>query len=232
MACDLSDMLIATNLSNGKIRVELIGSTMFDIYEWTFSDGSKAYGNPINIDCNQKSNGSVTLDVWNLNPGVPAGKQRICHGSILYYCNCGVKKEKKDKHIWTNAGGSGKEITIEAAIWVKDGEIGCKSKHFAKNFLGIWVPLNLIFNTTGVCANLAGSFTKEVSQGNCIIVNVPFNEKCMSVGSPNGSWQNIITQTGKNFIDPGKLSSGHRLRLKTGGTFFGFGVDKPRLVLN
>jgi len=54
----------------------------------------------------------------------------------------------------------------------------------------------------------------------------------MSVGSPNGSWQNIITQTGKNFIDPGKLSSGHRLRLKTGGTFFGFGVDKPRLVLN
>jgi len=44
-------------------------------------------------------------------------------------------------------------------------------------------------------------------------------------------WQNIISSPGKNFMNPGQLSSGHRMRLSSGGTFFGFGVDRPRLIL-
>lgn len=137
---------------------------------------------------------------------------------------------KKKIEEWSNAGGSGKKIRIEAVIWVKDGEIGCRSKHFGKGWVG-WVPLNYIYNTTGIFANITGSFKREVSPGNCIIVNQPFNEK-QHPGGNNASWQNIIPQPGKNFVDPGKLSSGHRIRLKTGGTFFGFGEDRPRLVLD
>ncbi len=118
-----------------------------------------------------------------------------------------------------------------ATIWVKDGEIGCRSKHFGKNFLGIWVRMNLIFNTTGLFANIEGDFKKEVSLGNCIIINQPFNEK-KHPGGDNASWQNIISKPGINFIDSGKLSSGHKMRLKAGGNFFGFGVDRPRIVLD
>lgn len=59
----------------------------------------------------------------------------------------------------------------------------------------------------------------------------PFDEK-QHPGGNNASWQNIISQPGINFVDLGQLSSGHRLRLKSGGTFFGFGVDRPRVILN
>jgi hypothetical protein len=189
LACDFSEDLRVTNLSGGKIRVELPYQG-YDIYEWTFSDGSKASGNPLIIDCNQKSSGTVTLDVWVLDPTVPTGKRRICRGTVAFFCNCGEKKEKKRTLEWPNAGGSGKKIKIEAIIWVKDGEIGCRSKHWGKNIFGIWVPLNLIFNTTGVFANITGSFKREVTPGICIIVNQPFNEKQLPPGN-NATWQSI-----------------------------------------
>jgi len=86
-------------------------------------------------------------------------------------------------------------------------------------------------NGLGIFANISGSFKREVAPSNCITINQPFNEKQHPDGN-NATWQNIISQPGKNFVDPGKLSSGHRIRLKTGGTFFGFGVDRPRLILD
>ena len=55
-----------------------------------------------------------------------------------------------------------------------------------------------------------------------------------TVGS-RGDLHPFISHPGINYIDPGNLSSGHRLRMRQGnqplGTFFGFGVDAPRLVL-
>ena len=86
-------------------------------------------------------------------------------------------------------------------------------------------------NGLGIFANISGSFKREVAPSNCITINQPFNEKQHPDGN-NATWQNIISQPGKNFVDPGKLSSGHRIRLKTGGTFFGFRVDRLRLILD
>lgn len=223
-----------TNLSNNTIRVELLYN-MFYMYEWTFADGSIAVGNPIIIDCSQKTSGTVRLTVWMYDPSVPSGRIAVCDGWIDFLCDCGIKKSKFAREQWTNAGGSGKEIRIDATIWVQNGEIGCRSRHYGKNIFGMWVPLNLIYHTSGIYANIVGTFKREVTPGNCIVVNQPFNEK-QHPGGPNASWQNIIPQPGINFIDPGNLSSGHRLRMRQGGqplgTFFGFGVDKPRLVLD
>jgi hypothetical protein len=226
LACLIdSNAIRVTVLNNGQMRIELINGN-WDTYTWTFSNNAQTFtGNPIIVPC--VGFGRVFLSVYKKD-----GPVYYCQGSKSYVCNCGVKKEKNQTFDWTNAGGSGKRIRIDATIWVKDGEIGCRSKHFGRNIIGIWVPLNLIYNTTGVCANITGSFVREVSLGNCTTINVPFNEKCLPNGASNGSVENKISQPGKNFVDPGKLSSGHRIRLKTGGTFFGFGVDRPRLVLD
>lgn len=224
--CDFSTSFVKTTQSNGDIKFQLNLSFTPPIVEWRFSDGTILTGNPVTRPCT--SSGTVTVILRNSDGYIICVSTNI----MSYECNnCGVKKSKDGQETWTNAGGSGKRIRIDATIWVKDGEIGCRSKHFGRNIVGIWVPLNLIFNTTGVFANIQGSFKREVTQGNCIVVNQPFNEKQLPPGN-NATWQNIISQPGKNFVDPGKLSSGHRIRLKTGGTFFGFGVDRPRLILD
>lgn len=225
-----SNSIKITQLSNGQMRIEFPTGGGWDVYTWTFSNNTQTFtGNPITVPC--IGNGKVFLDIYR-NEGLP----HHCIGSKTFFCNCGEKKSKKRTEFFPNAGGSGKQIRIDAMIWVKDGEIGCNSKHYGKNIFGIWVPLNLIYNTSGVCAKITGSFVREVSLGNCMTINVPFNEKCLTNGAPNGSIENKISQLGKNFVDPGKLSSGHRLRLRKGnsplGTFFGLGVDRPRLVLD
>lgn len=232
--CGFSEQIVVTNLGNGQIRFELPQQSPQpnEFYLWYFSNGMQGANNSLIVDCKTLGgNGSVTLEAWVWDSSVPSGKRLRCRGTVQYFCSCGEKKEKPKREEWTNAGGSGKRIRIDAAIWVKDGEIGCRSRHFGKNFLGIWVPLNLIFNTTGIFANITGSFIREEASNNCVTIIQPFKEK-QHPGGNNASWQNIIPQPGKNFVDPGKLSSGHRIRLKTGGTFFGFGVDRPRLVLD
>ena len=232
-ACDFSNSIRVTTLNNNTIRFE-VGPRLFPgsiRYEWKFADGSIKTGNVITIDCGTQTSGVVEITAWVIDPSVPGGRWLRCTAKINFLCGCGEKKEKPKREEWSNAGGSGKRIRIDARIWVKDGEIGCRSRHFGRNFVGIWVPLNLIHNTIGVFANIQGSFVRENSPGNCIIINQPFNEKQLPPGN-NASWQNIISHPGKNFVDPGKLSSGHRIRLKTGGTFFGFGVDRPRLILD
>jgi len=226
-ACKLdTTKIVITNLNDGTVRLEYRG-TGAGPFTWTFNNVSPIVtytGNPVVVPC--AGSGQVCVqtpvDFW----------PYICVGCKTFKCNdnCGVKKEKMGSEEWTNAGGSGKRIKIEAIIWVKDGEIGCRSKHLGRGWVG-WVPLNRIYNTSGVFANITGSFKREVTPGNCIIVNQPFNEKQLPGGN-NASWQNIISQPGKNFMDSGNLSSGHRIRLKTGGTFFGFGVDRPRLILD
>jgi hypothetical protein len=219
----LPESISVTQLSSGQSRFEFITDETWDQYIWTFSNGSQYFGNPIIIPCN--GSGSISLSVYQGGYG--------CHGNTTYNCSatCGIKKSKEQQGEWPNAGGSGKRIRIDATIWVKDNEIGCRSKQFGRNIFGIWVPLNLIFNTTGVFANIEGSFQRQISVGNCTIINQPFNEKQLPSGT-NGSMENIISQPGINFMNAGQLSSGHRLRLQTGGTFFGFGVDRPRIILD
>jgi hypothetical protein len=123
-------------------------------------------------------------------------------------------------------GGSGKPIRIEAALWVKNNEVGCKSKHFGKGILG-WVQLNLIFNTNGVRIDIDGSY---LNGSNCTKKTVK-QENILSAGSSNGSIDLKIPDAGQNFADPGKLSSGHRIRILP-GDWFGIGYGTPRLVLN
>lgn len=227
-ACALdTTKIVITNLNDGTVRLEYRG-TGSGPFTWTFNNVEPIVtytGNPVVVPCVETGKVCVSTPV-NFWPFV-------CVGCKTFKCNdnCGLKKSKDGSETWTNAGGSGKRIRIDATIWVRDGEIGCRSRHFGRNFVGIWLPLNYLHNSTGIFANIQGSFKREISPGNCIIVNQPFNEK-QHPGGNNASWQNIIPQPGKNFVDPGKLSSGHKIRLKTGGTFFGFGVDRPRLVLD
>jgi hypothetical protein len=231
-ACALdTTKIVITNLNDGTVRLEYRG-TGSGPFTWTFNNVSPIVtytGNPVIVPCvgTGKVCVQTPIDFW----------PYICVGCKTFKCNdnCGVKRRREISGDWPNAGGSGKRIRIDATIWVEDGNIGCRSRHFGRNIVGIWVPLNLIYSSSGIFANIVGTFKREVTPGNCIIINQPFNET-QHPGGNNASWQNIISQPGINFIDPGNLSSGHRLRLRKGnnplGTFFGFGVDRPRVILN
>jgi hypothetical protein len=67
-------------------------------------------GNPVVVPCvgSGKVCVQTPIDFW----------PYICVGCKTFKCNgnCGVKKEKKETQDWTNAGGSGKKIRIEAII--------------------------------------------------------------------------------------------------------------------
>jgi hypothetical protein len=233
-ACDFSDALRKTDLGNGKIRIEL-PSNDYDIYEWTFEDGSKAFGNPLIIDCSQRTSGMVRLDVWLYDSTVPAGKRRICTGWMQYTCKCGERKSIEKRYQSLNAGGSGKAVRIEASLWVRAGQIGCRSNLYARGAFGIWYPMNWVHTTNGVCVDIQGSIKREQGSGinkECITVNIPLTTKCLQNGQSNASISQTLTQTGEIFHHAGQLNSGQRARLKTGGTWFGFGEDVPRLVLD
>ncbi len=222
LACDFSESLVATNLNNGKIRVELPGSTNYDIYEWTFSDGTKAFGNPLIIDCNQKPNGTVTLDVWVLDITVPSGKRRICRGSIQYFCNCGEKKSVARELINVV---NGETWRIQASMWVKSKEVGCEMSYKRKKF-GIWVPAN----NKGVRTDISGTYLRELANKSCLNVTAS-GFKSLGEGTFPTSISVKIPDIDKIFREPNKLTSGHRVNVK--GTWFGFGLNGvPRLILN
>ncbi|HMT53922.1 MAG TPA: hypothetical protein PKD16_14120 [Saprospiraceae bacterium] len=222
LACDFSDALVVTNLSGGKIRVEL-PSQIYDIYEWTFSDGSKASGNPLIIDCNQKSNGTVTLDVWALDTSVPAGKRRICRGTVAFFCNCGEKKSINKEIIRTV---NGQTWRIQASMWVKSKEVGCEMSYKKKGLFGIWLPAS----NKGVCTDLNGTYKRELANKSCIDVSGN-GIKCLGNGTFPTSISVKISDVDKIFREPSKLSSGHRVNVK--GTWFGFGINGvPRLILD
>lgn len=232
--CDFSDQLVVTQLDDGNIRIDFPHSTPYDIYEWTFEDGTKSFDYPMLIDCSEQPTGYVILEIWTLCPECPSGKRRICWARVKFECSCGEKKSKKDRWESNNAGGSGKAIRIDASIWVKTGEIGCRSNLFGKGIFGIWFPLNWVMNTNGVCVDIEGSIKREQGTGDdkeCIDVNIPLTTKCLQPGQSNGSIEQNLPQTGDIFCDPGNLSSGHRVR-KLPGTWCGFGIDVPRLVLD
>lgn len=219
LACDFSDALVVTNLSDGKIRAEL-PSKIYDIYEWTFSDGTQAFGNPLIIDCNQKSNGKVTLDVWVLDPNVPAGKRRICSGTVEYFCNCGEKKSIQNTIERTI---DGKKWRIEAQIWIKNGEIGCSAKASRKYF-GIWIKKQPERLGTGFVDSF---YKKEKSDKSCEDIWISQLRNNENVRNPEFVTR---TESDKIFNKPTSVKCEHWLTEK--GVTFGFGKSgTPLLIL-
>ena len=136
-----------------------------------------------------------------------------------------------------NAGGSSSNWKIDAALWLKSGEVGCESRHFKKNGVGIWINASFISNVNGACVDIRGNYLREeVLNGkkSCKTQNVPTpSSNCLGQGQSSGSVSLKISDNNNIFVDPGKLSSGHRLRVPGGPNWFGFGLNGvPRLVLN
>ena len=59
--CDFSDQLVVTQLPDGNVRIDFPHSKPYDIYEWTFEDGTKSFAIPqftkVFRDPNQLSSG-------------------------------------------------------------------------------------------------------------------------------------------------------------------------------
>ncbi len=223
-ACDHLKFLTVVTLDNGVVRLTV--NYIFSQYKWTFVDGSVLYGKTVTKKIT--TSGMVRITILK-EDGTP-----LCKFSF-WYDYCGEKKEKLNIYKNPNAGGSGKWVRIDALIWVKAGEIGCSSKLYSKNFLGIVFPLNYLHSTTGVCVDIIGNIKRETSDTlvqQCDVVTIPLTTECLQKNQSNGSVTLKLPQQGNIFREAGKLSSGHKARLKTGGTFFGFGVDVPRLVLD
>ncbi len=188
---------------------------------WEFSDGQTGAGGTVTKSFAPGSY-TATCKAFRKTNGTLA-----CQFTKNFVVNCGSEKTATGTITNSNWGGSGKNIKIDATIWVKNNEVGCKSRHFAKK-LGVWLPLNLVYNSQGACVDIDGSYR----HGNqCVTKNVT-QEKCLQSGQSNGSITLTVSDPGANFSAPGLLSSGHRLRF-TPGTWFGFGYGGPgRLVLN
>jgi len=220
--CDFSDLMIVTDLKNGKLRVELQLDQVFDIYEWTFEDGSKEYAYPLIIDCDERNSGYVELDVWMNCPQCPNGKRRVCRGTVFFECDCGEQRTRKDQLIRTVNGQTWK---IDASIWVKSGNVGCSMKYLRKRF-GIWMP----WTNKGVCTDINGTYKRENTDKSCS--DIWYTDiKCLG----NGTWPTSISvsknDVPKIYREPDELDSGHKVNVK--GDWFGFGVDGvPRLVLD
>jgi hypothetical protein len=157
--------------------------------------------------------------------GAENGVEVRCQWNVVVSLN-----PKEAKQIFLNGGGSGKDFRIDASIWVKTNEAGCKSKNFGKGLFGIFYPLNIIFNTQGVRLDIAGTVIQQNSSGVCNPFSVS-GSTALTPGSNNASIELTVPLSGKNGADLGKLSSSHTIR-KLPGTFFGFGITVPRLVLD
>ena len=216
------DYFTITKLSNNQFKFEdpSVPLTSYLKMRWTFSDGFvSAWGaNPLTRTIT--SNVTVTCEYWLKDP-----EQPHCFRSKPVTVKCGDPKEGNRTISSSNWGGSGKPIKIEATLWVKNNEVGCSSKNFGRKF-GIWVPLNLAFNTNGVRIDIDGTYLHDP---NCTKKTV--KQENILPGGNNSSIDLKIPDAGQNFADPGKLSSGHRIRILP-GDWFGIGYGTPRLVLN
>ncbi len=220
--CDFSEHMTVTKLNNGKLRIELDFPTSYDEYEWTFEDGSKSYDYPLIIDCAEMSSGFVELDVWMFCPECPTGHRRICRGRVEFECDCGEKKKVQRTLIQTV---NGQKWKIDASIWVKSGNVGCKMKYLRKFWVG-WLPA---YNQA-VCTDIKGTYKRENIDKSC--TDVSYNDiKCLGAGTFPTSISVSKSDKPNIFREPNKLDSGHKVKVK--GTWFGFGVGTtPRLVLD
>jgi hypothetical protein len=219
--CDFSENIITTDLNNGNLRIELDFSITYDIYEWTFPDGTVSYDYPLIIDCDEIDNGSITLNVFMFCAECPSGSRRICRGSVDFECDCGEKKIRKETLV---KKVNGQKWKIDAAIWVKSGEVGCRMKYLRKR-LFVWLPS---YNQ-GVCTDIEGTYNRESVESSCTDINIDMT-KCLGTGTFPTSISVQKSEIPNIFAEPNTLSSGHKVKVK--GTWFGFGVGStPRLAL-
>lgn len=221
LACSVENFAI-TRLSNNNFKFGPGFDPSNSPYytKWVFSDGTSQQGVTVTKVFN--SDGWVRCEAWRSSDHTKA-----CEFTKNVTLKCGEEKEANGTIANSNWGGSGKNIKIDATVWVKNNEIGCKSRHFAKKF-GIWWQLNLVYTSNGACVDINGSYL----HGQECVSKSKTQEKCLQNGESNGSITLTIPDSGPNFANPGMLSSGHRLRFSSGNWFgFGFG-GTPRLTLN
>ena len=238
LSCSIENFNI-TILSNCQVKVELPG---FDPskdpnhnIKWVFSDGTIGTTNPFTKS--NATSGTVTCQkIFKNYPGFNGEVACFLTKPFDLGC-CAEKKSISRQRIFTNAGGSGSDWRIDASLWVKNGEVGCESKHFKKNGIGVFVLSSLFANVNGACVDIQGNYLREqIVKGvkSCNVQNVPNpSGNCLKQGQWSGSVSLSIPDNNVIFADPGKLSSGHRLRVPGGAAWFGFGLNGvPRLVLN
>jgi hypothetical protein len=218
--CDHIKFTTVTFLDNGQIRFE--ANYPFDLYQWTFSDGSTATGKVVIKSFTQ--DGSVNLIVSVNDPTSPSGKRIICQVNIWFTIkSCGEKRTRNRELIRTI---NGQTWRIQASIWVRSGEVGCEMSYRKKGFLGRWWPAS----NRGVCTDLSGTYKRELANKSCIDVSANGIE-CLGNGTFPTSISVKIPDVDKIFREPNMLSSGHRLNVN--GTWFGFGLNGvPRLILD
>ena len=231
-ACSVENFVI-TILENNQVKVEYPGfNPVTDpnyTIKWVFSDGTTSTANPF-IKTNAGS-GSVTCTLIRKSDGTNA-----CSFTKSFILNCtGIKKRSERFQNFANAAESGDTWRMEAALWVKNGEVGCETKHYKKNFIGSWVLATYISNISGACVDMQGNYLREQVQNGskfCIKQNVD-SKYCLPYKASSGSINLNISDKNNIFVDPGKLSSSHTLLVKNGKYYIGFGINgNPRLVLN
>lgn len=222
--CDFSDDLVISQLTNGNIRIDFPYFELFDKYEWTYEGGGKIYGYPypLIIDCAEMNSGTVTLTLWDVCHECPTGWIRRCVATINFECHCG---EKRTKHDIITSKINGQTWKIEASIWVKSKQVGCRMKYLRKYWVG-WLPAN----NQAVQMDITGTYKRNSSTEYCSDVSYT-----ASRGLGGGTYPTSISLTKSDvediFREPDKLDSGHKIKVK--GTWFGFGVSpNPRLVLD
>lgn len=223
LACDIpSSSIIVTPLANGMVRLE-IASAGYDVYEWVFGNGFVAQGNPIMVNCQNLGSAAptVTLSLYMLSPGAPTGRILRCRGTATFQCGCGQWKRREQELVRTI---NGQTWRIRAAIWVEPGQAGCSMNYLRRRF-GIWMP----WTNRGVKTDLMGIYKRELPNRSCINVNA---NQMTALG--NGTFPTTIsaiqTDVPTVFRVPNLLNSGHVMNVQ--GTWWGFGITVPRLVLN
>ena len=211
-----TDNFTITNLTPNQIRFELPGynatTSPYNI-KWVFSDGSTSTSNPVVKTFS--SNGTATCQLFWKHNG-----QLGCQFTKSFFVNCGDKKGVNQTIIRTV---SGQKWKLDCSIWVQSGEVGCKTKYL-KRVGFLWLPAN----NQGACSDISGTYRRQVDGCTTVFGS---GSKCLGNGTFPTSVSFTIPEINNVFVDPGNLSSGHKIQVS--GTWFGLGVGGvPRLVLN
>jgi hypothetical protein len=221
LACSVENFAI-TNIGNNlyKFGPSFNASSSPYYTKWVFSDGTTSTANPAFKTFT--SNGTVTCQAWRVSDNTLA-----CQFTKPVNIKCGDKKEKSVTHIFNNAGGSGQKWKLDCSIWVQSSEVGCKSKYL-KRVGFAWLPAN----NQGACADISGTYKREVNNPNKICNDITASgSKCLGNGTYPTSVSFTISEVPSVFREPNLLSSGHRI--KVNGVWMGPGTGTmPRLFLD
>jgi hypothetical protein len=144
-----------------------------------------------------------------------------CQSSKPYFANCGEKKTAIGNRIFEFCNERWK---LDAAIWVKTGEVGCEVKYLRwRGALLGWLPAN----NEGSCADLSGIYIREEynPDKNCAEV-APSGSTCLGNGTYPTTIYHNIAEVPEVFAKPNQLSAG--LGIKICGVWHGWGYGgKP-----